>query len=199
MLPLPAATRNLPQISRTTPPRIRQARRLMRTPSPSPPRNLASRPRITCSWPASNPNGGPGRSADDGLLAEYEHLVVGRGVNDQSSALVRQGRMAVEFVQPRPGGCRPVSLRRRLAQRARPPPAPRGHPEHPANHPTAARCWRRPRRQAPRRGHRGAGHVRRWRHQRRRDPRRHQIAMDWAPIAGGTMRGVRVPVSSDVP
>ena len=32
---------------------------------------------------------------DDELLAAYEHLVVGRRVNDQNSALVRQGRMAV--------------------------------------------------------------------------------------------------------
>ena len=29
------------------------------------------------------------------LLAAYEQLVVGRRVNDQNSALVRQGRMAV--------------------------------------------------------------------------------------------------------
>ena len=33
--------------------------------------------------------------ADDELLAAYEQLVVGRRVNDQNSALVRQGRMAV--------------------------------------------------------------------------------------------------------
>ncbi|MFJ6078592.1 pyruvate dehydrogenase (acetyl-transferring) E1 component subunit alpha [Pseudarthrobacter sp. NPDC092419] len=32
---------------------------------------------------------------DDELLAAYEQLVVGRRVNDQNSALVRQGRMAV--------------------------------------------------------------------------------------------------------
>lgn len=32
---------------------------------------------------------------DDELLAAYERLVVGRRVNDQNSALVRQGRMAV--------------------------------------------------------------------------------------------------------
>jgi 2-oxoisovalerate dehydrogenase E1 component alpha subunit len=32
---------------------------------------------------------------DDDLLAAYEQLVVGRRVNDQNSALVRQGRMAV--------------------------------------------------------------------------------------------------------
>ena len=32
---------------------------------------------------------------DDQLLAAYEQLVVGRRVNDQNSALVRQGRMAV--------------------------------------------------------------------------------------------------------
>ncbi|PTT69449.1 thiamine pyrophosphate-dependent dehydrogenase E1 component subunit alpha [Arthrobacter sp. HMWF013] len=33
--------------------------------------------------------------ADEELLAAYEQLVVGRRVNDQNSALVRQGRMAV--------------------------------------------------------------------------------------------------------
>ena len=33
--------------------------------------------------------------ADDELMAAYEQLVVGRRVNDQNSALVRQGRMAV--------------------------------------------------------------------------------------------------------
>ena len=32
---------------------------------------------------------------DDELMAAYEQLVVGRRVNDQNSALVRQGRMAV--------------------------------------------------------------------------------------------------------
>src|SRR5687768_18370914 len=33
--------------------------------------------------------------SDEELLAAYEQLVVGRRVNDQNSALVRQGRMAV--------------------------------------------------------------------------------------------------------
>ena len=36
-----------------------------------------------------------GLPSDDELLAAYEQLVVGRRVNDQNSALVRQGRMAV--------------------------------------------------------------------------------------------------------
>ncbi len=37
----------------------------------------------------------PPTPSDAELMAAYEQLVVGRRVNDQNSALVRQGRMAV--------------------------------------------------------------------------------------------------------
>lgn len=57
--------------------------------------------------------------SDEELLEGYRHLVIGRRVNDQNYALVRQGRMAVYPSFPRAGGLRgrsgPVPGAARLA------------------------------------------------------------------------------------
>ena len=148
--------------------------------------------------PAPDPDGGPGRHGsnphteqgtepgheyplpgDEELLAAYEQLVVGRRVNDQASALVRQGRLAVYPSSHGQEACQVAAalclVRRRLAvphlPRHRRRDGPRRRPRRGADAPPRRLALRlRPRQAQGRHPVHPAGHPAAAR--RRRRPRR---------------------------